>query len=106
MIPFFYGRSVFETRIRYGRWGRPWKIDIWSLDEAVISQKMAEMEHFRTRLTPELRQKIIEYKMSIMTAQLRPPAYSGYYIYKAFIDEGLVEFESVTRYLTDHGIPL
>jgi len=100
------GGLYLKPRIRYGNWGRPWKIDIWSLDEAIISSKMAEMEHFRSRLTPELRQKIIEYKLSIMTAQLRPPAYSGYYIYKAFIDEGLVEFESVTRYLTAHGIDL
>jgi len=100
------GGLYLKPRIRYGNWGRSWKIDIWSLDDDIISSKMAEMEHFCSRLTPELRQKIIEYKLSIMTAQLRPPAYSGYYIYKAFIDEGLVEFESVTRYLTGHGIDL
>lgn len=100
------GGLYLKPRIRYGSWGRPWKIDIWSLDEAVIAEKMAEMDYFRSRLTPELRQKIIEYKLSIMTSQLRPPAYSGYHIYKAFIDEGLVEFESVSRYLTAHGIDL
>jgi len=100
------GGLYLKPRIRYGDWGRPWKIDIWSLDEDLISTKMAEMEHFRSRLTPELRQKIIEYKISIMTAQLRPPAYSGYYIYKAFIDEGMTDFMDVTSFLVAHGIEM
>ena len=100
------GGLYLKPRIRYGDWGRPWKIDIWSLDEDLISTKMAEMEHFRSRLTPELRQKIIEYKISIMTAQLRPPAYSGYYIYQAFLEEGLLEFPDVTSYLNEHGIKI
>ncbi len=93
-----------KPRLNYGDWGRPWKIDIWSLAEDVIHARMAEMYHFRDRLTPALRQEIIRYKLSILTSQKRTPMYSGYYIYKAFIDEGLTDDESVTNYLISHGI--
>src|SRR4030043_1431482 len=60
-----------KPRVNYGDWGRPWKIDIWSLDEAVIQCKMAEMSHFQSRMTPALREQIIRYKLSIMTPQKR-----------------------------------
>ena len=93
-----------KIRVNYGEWGRPWKIDLWSLAEKVILQKMVDMEHFQIRLTPKLREKIVEYKLSVLTSQLRTPMYSGYYIYKAFIDEGLTDFDSVTRYLVSCGI--
>lgn len=95
-----------KPRVNYGDWGRPWKIDIWSLAEELILQKMADMHHFRAKMTPELREQIIRYKLSVMTSQKRPPVYSGYYIYKAFIDEGLTDFGSVTRYLISCGIQM
>lgn len=95
-----------KVRVKFGDWGRPWKIDIWSLDKKVISQKMEDMRHFQVRLTQPLREQIVRYKLSIMTPEKRTPMYSGYYIYKAFIDEGLTDFESVNRYLIDCGIRL
>ncbi len=67
---------------------------------------MADMRHFQTKMTPELREQIINYKLSVLTPQLRTPVYSGYYIYKAFLDEGLTNFEQVTRYLVDNGIQM
>ena len=39
----------------------------------------------------------MRYKRSIITAAGRTPMYSGYYVYKAFIDEGLVDHAAVTR---------
>jgi hypothetical protein len=95
-----------KPRVNYGDWGRPWKIDIWSLDEKVIQEKMVDMRHFQAKMTPELREQIINYKLSVLTPQLRTPVYSGYYIYKAFLDEGLTNFEQVTRYLVDNGIQM
>ena len=65
---------------------------------------MAPMRHFLGCLTPELRRQIIRYKLSMLTPAGRTPMYSGYYIYRAFIDEGLTDFEQVTRYLVANGI--
>ena len=95
-----------KLRMNYGDWGRPWKIDIWSLDEKVIMDKMTEMRHFQSRMTPEQREQIIDYKLSVMTTQKRTPVYSGYYVYRAFLDEGLTDSDGVTQYLISHGINL
>ena len=93
-----------KPRVNYGDWGRPWKIDIWSLEETIIRERMAVMRRFQTKLTPELRQQILDYKLSILTSQKRTPKYSGYYIYQAFLDKGLLDHASVTQYLLSQGI--
>jgi hypothetical protein len=93
-----------KPRIEAGQWGRPWKIDLWSLDPAIIDQRTAMMQSFKDRLTPALREHILRYKLSVMTAGNRTPMHSGYFIYKAFLDEGLSEFEQVTQYLRANGI--
>jgi len=95
-----------KPRVKYGEWDRPWKIDIWSLEEQIIMNKMADMHHFQVNMTPVLREQIIRYKLSVMTSQKRTPMYSGYYIYKAFIEEGLTDFESVTQYLISNVIQM
>ena len=98
------GGLYLKPRIAYGDWGRPWKIDIWSLDDKVIEQLMQPMWHFHSKMTAELREQIIRYKLSVMTKLNRPPMYSGYFIYKALIDEGMTEFDQVTAYLIANGI--
>jgi len=95
-----------KPRVNYGDWGRPWKIDIWSLEEEVILKLLVDMHHFKKQMTPSLREQIILYKSSMMTSQLRTPKYSGYYIYKAFIDQGLTDFDNVTQYVVSCGIQM
>lgn len=100
------GGLYLKPRITYGGWGRPWKIDIWSLADEVIDQQMAEIHRFKQAMTATTREQIIGYKHAILTQSGRTPMYSGYHIYKAFIDEGLTDFQAVTAYLVEQGIRL
>jgi hypothetical protein len=100
------GGLYLKPRIRYGDWGRPWKIDIWSLDDARIDELIEPMAGFKDKLTRELREQILRYKVSLLNSQFRTPKYSGYWIYRAFLDEGLADPRLVTDYLVAHGIRL
>lgn len=102
--PSLPGGLYLKPRIDRGHWGRPWKIDIWSLDDATISQRVAMMQGFKDRLTDVLREQIIRYKLSILTRENRTPMYSSYWVYKAFLEEGLSDYPKVTQYLAAHGI--
>ncbi|MBM4461255.1 MAG: hypothetical protein FJ011_26445 [Chloroflexi bacterium] len=103
-MPDLPGGLYLKPRVEYGDWGRPWKIDIWSLSETIIAERVADMQRFQAAMTEGLRQQIIRYKCAILTREGRTPTYSGYQIYRAFLDEGLSDFEEVTRYLIAHGI--
>lgn len=98
------GGLYLKPRVKYGDWGRPWKIDIWSLREDIIAQRVAEMQRIKAALTEARRAQIIRYKCAILTPAGRTPMYSGIFIYRAFVDEGLSDFGDVTRYLIAHGI--
>jgi hypothetical protein len=98
------GGLYLKPRVRYGDWGRPWKIDIWSLDDAAIDERMVPMHRFRDKMTPPLREAILRYKASILTTEHRTPMHSGYWVYRAFLDEGITDPGEVTRFLVEHGI--
>jgi hypothetical protein len=104
--PMLPGGLYLKLRIASNAWPRPWKLDLWSIDPDLLEQKMAPMRRFLARLTPELRLQIIRYKLSVLTPAGRTPMYSGYFIYEAFIEHGLTDFEQVTRYLVANGIQM
>jgi len=100
------GGLYLKARFDYGEWGRPWKLDIWSLEDSLIEERVAETTRLQMKMTAALRERIIQYKLSVMTEAHRTPRFSGYFIYKAFLDEGLRDFEAVTRYLVENGIEM
>lgn len=103
-LPSLPGGLYLKVRVEYGNWKRPWKLDIWSICTALIEEKQQEMERLRQKMTPELREQIIFYKDSLITNENRTPMFSGYFIYKAFLDEGLSDPIEVTKYLVNQGI--
>jgi hypothetical protein len=92
--------------IAVGEWGRPWKIDIWSVAQTYIEEKKAELGSFKERMTPEQRELILEYKYSIINEEGRTPMFSGIYIYQAVIDRGLRKFSDITEYLRENSIEI
>lgn len=103
-LPSLPGGLYLKARVNYGNWGRPWKVDIWSIEPELIETRRSEIEHFQGKMTPELRKQIILYKDSLITSEHRTPMFSGYFIYKAFLDEGLRDPIQVTQYLVKQGI--
>lgn len=98
------GSLYLKARIEYGDWGRPWKIDIWSIENEIIESKMVDLQRFKEKMDPQLREQILRYKYSILTEEGRTPMYSGYFVCKAFIDKGMSDPQDVTCYLRDCGI--
>jgi hypothetical protein len=105
-LPDLPGGLYLKVRVAFGDWERLWKIDIWSISETLIEEKQREMERLSQKMTPELREQIILYKVSLLTSENRTPMFSGYPIYKAFLDEGLRDWVQVTQYLVGKGIKL
>jgi len=92
--------------VEHGHWERPWKIDIWSLPLPVIANKQEELVELRRKMTVGHRQRILAYKWSVMTDTGRTPMLSGIHIYRAVIDKGLTDSESITSYLRENGIDI
>jgi hypothetical protein len=100
------GGLYLKLYLNYGNWKRPWKIDVWFLEVPVIEKLMKDIYCFKEKLTPALKEKILNYKYSVLTETHRTPMYSGYYIYKAFLDEGIRDFSEVTKYLIGNNIKM
>ena len=92
--------------IEYGQWGRPWKIDIWSLPITITEKKQKELQDLKDQMTPAQRKLILEYKYNILTEKGRTPMFSGIYIYQAVINLGLTDFNAITKYLKANGIKM
>lgn len=95
-----------SPRIEYGNWGRPWKIDIWSLPDGVIRTKQAELDSLKSRMTSGQRDLILKTKFRLLTMEGRTPMYSGIFIYRAVVDLGILDFAGIVRFLKKNGIKI
>ncbi len=86
--------------------GLRWKLDIWAFPPAVIAAQRAELDRLKRKLTPQARARILEIKQALMTPEGRTPPLSGYPIYCAVLDLGLVSLEEVKAYLLSQGVNL
>jgi hypothetical protein len=90
--------------VRLEEAGLRWKLDIWALAPEFIAAKQAELDRFRGMLTPEKRELILEIKQALITHEGRTPSFSGYNIYQAVLEKGLVELDEVKAYLRCQGV--
>ena len=90
--------------VAHGQWGRPWKIDIWSLPASVIDEKQAELTDLKTRMTPSQRAIILDTKRRLLTDEGRTPMFSGVYIYRAVIDHGMETLDDIVAFLKTNAI--
>ena len=90
--------------IERGNWERPWKIDIWSLPESVIQKKQAVLIDYKERMTAEHRDRILDFKLRLLTQEGRTPMFSGIHIYKAVIDHDVQDLGQVILFLKENGI--
>jgi hypothetical protein len=90
--------------VTYGCWERPWKIDIWSLPSPVAERKQADLDDLKSRMTPANRAIILETKYRLLTAEGRTPMFSGIYIYKAVVNNGLEKLDDIREFLKENGI--
>ena len=92
--------------VDHGCCERPWKIDIWSLPSSVVAKKQAELDDLRARMTARHREVILDTKHRLLTGAGRTPMFSGIYIYKAVIDNGLERSNDIVEFLKKNGIAL
>jgi hypothetical protein len=100
------GSLYFKLRIVHGDWGRPWKIDIWSLSHSQLASGRKEMQHIKNLITPGKREIILRYKAARLNAQGRTPPGSGWWIYKAVLEDGLEDPLEIDAYLIANGIKI
>ena len=93
-----------KPEVEYGNWGRLWKIDIWALPNAMLQAKRAEMDDLKARMTLAHRDTILQTKYQLLTDEKRTPMFSGIFIYRAVINDGLVALEDIVTYLRENGI--
>ena len=97
------GGIYFMLRIDHGDWGRPWKIDMWSLAPELVEAGAREMRRLKELITPAKREIILKYKVARLNAQGRTPMGSGWWIYKAVLEQGLREMGEIDAFLKRNG---
>lgn len=92
--------------VGHGNWGRPWKIDIWSVSTSLMEKKQSELTDLKNRMTPAQRARILNLKHQLLNAEGRTPMYSGFFIYKAVVDHGIEVLEEVIQFLRENKIKI
>lgn len=91
-----------QCRFNNGR--RIWKIDIWAVkDPEIVTNKMKEAKHFKDIMTSKQRELILQVKTKLAAPFGRTPCFSSYNVYKAVLEEGLQDIDSVISCLRTKG---
>ena len=84
--------------------GGIWKIDVWVLDKEDFDKNISLLQELRSKMTPELREFILECKHAIMQGQDRMPQMSSHLLYQAILLEGMRDKKDLTAYFSAHNI--
>lgn len=97
---YYLGFDMFDERIV-----EKWKIDMWVLDAEDFSKNQVFMNEAKQKLTPELKELIINIKFQLMGENKRVPSLMSFHLYNAVLFEGLRNENEILEFIKNKAIP-
>ena len=92
------------VKLDIGQRSRPWKLDIWIVNDQESNKTKKKTAEIRRMLTPLKREVILSWKQKLMTPKGRTPSFSGYWLYQAILHKGLESEKEILDFLREKGI--
>jgi hypothetical protein len=96
-------------QVKYRLNGCVWQIDIWWLEnKEELDKQLKETAELKSKInsSPDIKKLILQVKHSIKRPDGSTPSYSGYYIYKAILDKGLKDIDSIKKYIESQNVKI
>lgn len=84
--------------------GGIWKLDLWALSPKDFAKNRALIETLSSKLDPEVRDLILEFKHEMMSGSTRVPQMGSHFLYQAILLEGIKDRESLYQYFATQGV--
>jgi hypothetical protein len=100
-------RGVYlGMKIDFPNFGGIWKLDFWCLEKGEFEKNRKLLELLRERLTPELRNSILNMKRELMEKTGRVPQLGSHFLYQAVLLEKLTTKAEIYSFLRARGVAI